>query len=312
MSVTATHTHYAVRLNDTVPTLIGGISRQNIATGSQVNGEATSGEVYRRFLALYTQKIAPGFSTFAIASGLTAIAPPGLNIGGLANGLDFFAQKNLLGGTRAGATSHRQFTFNAGILVPRRLSVEHGGDAVLDYEAVVIHDGDNAPIVITDSVSLPTPITDNERFALGPTTIGSVDVSGKTRVTIDFGLNVIGQGADGDIWDTFAHVRTQDSTITIESVDVGVIDAAGIPLTGLSATHVTTAIYFRKRTATGFVANATAEHIQLTADGLIVPDEAFSSDGQSPGKVTFTMPLKFDGTNAPLVIDTTAALPGAS
>ena len=132
MSVSATHTHYAIRLNDTSPTLIGGIIRQNIATGSQVNGEATSGEVYRRFLALYSQKVAPGFSTYAIATALAAIAPPGLNIGSLASGLDFFAQKNLLGGARAGGTSHRQFPLNAGIIVRRRLFVDHVGDVIFD------------------------------------------------------------------------------------------------------------------------------------------------------------------------------------
>lgn len=308
MSVSATHTHYAIRLNDTSPTLIGGIIRQNIATGSQVNGEATSGEVYRRFLALYSQKVAPGFSTYAIATALAAIAPPGLNIGSLASGLDFFAQKNLLGGTRAGATSHRQFTFNAGIIVPRRLSIDHGGDAILDYEAVVIYDGTNDPIVITDSVTLPTPITDNERYAMGAMTIGGTTVAAKTRWSIEFGCNAIGQAADGDIWDTFAHIRTQDSVLTVESVDVELLKAANIPLVGKTATHATTTLYLRKRSATGFVADATAEHISMTADGLIVPDEAFSSDGQAPGRVTFTMPLKYDGTNAPLTIDTTATL----
>ena len=60
MAVTRKHNLYAVGLG---ATLLGGITRQSIATGTEVRREATSGEIYARFQSLYAQKIAPGFST---------------------------------------------------------------------------------------------------------------------------------------------------------------------------------------------------------------------------------------------------------
>jgi len=309
MPPTATHTHYGVLLNDTSPTLIGNVIRQNIATNSQINGEITSGQVYRSFLALYSQKIAPGFSTYAIASALGSIGVLGLNIAELASGLDFYAQKNLDGSTRAGTLSHRKFTFVKGLVVPRRLSVDHQGDAVLDYELVVTYDGTNDPMVITDSISLPSGITDNERYTMAGSTIGGVAITGKRRFAIEFGVDAISEGADSDVWDTIAHIRAVQTELTIDSVDVDLVKAAGIPLTGKAATHANTSIMLRKRAHAGtFVADATAEHIELTADGMIIPDDAFSSDGQEPGKVSFRMPLRFDGTNVPLTVDTAAVI----
>lgn len=310
MTLQATHTHYGVYLNGGSPVLLGSITRQNIASQSQINGEVTSGQIYRSFLALYSQKLLPGFSTYDLAAGLGSIGVLGLSLATLTSGLEFFAQKNLQAGTRATGANHRKFAFRSGIVVPRRLSVDHQGDAVLDYEIVVTYDGVNDPIVVTDSVSLPAGITDNVRYTLAGTTIGGVTVAAKTRMSIEFGVGAEGRAADSDIWDTFATIKTVQPSITIESLDVELLKAANIPLTGKAATHATTAIYFRKRAAggTGFVADATAQHVRLTADGLIVPDDAFSSDGQSEGKVSFTMPLRYDGTNVPLTVNTASAI----
>jgi hypothetical protein len=63
MSLTAKHGLYFAGLGSTT---IGGITRQSIAVNSDVNGEPNSGEVYRRWLALYAQKIAPGFTSNSI------------------------------------------------------------------------------------------------------------------------------------------------------------------------------------------------------------------------------------------------------
>lgn len=309
MSVTATHTLYGIEAGTGV--LIGGITRQNIATNSQINGEVTSGEVYRRFLSLYQQKITPGFSTLAIAAALGQVGVSGVSIADMTGGLDLFAQKNLCGGTRSSGSTHRRFTFSKGILVPRRLSVNHGGDATLDYEAVIAYDGVNAPVVITDSIALPTGLLGmTERFTMAGMTIGSVSVGAKQSWSIDFGIDAVGEGADSDIYDTCSYIRTIQSQLTVESIDVGLLAAANIPLTGKVATHATTSIYLRKRLSggTGFVADGTPEHVKITCDGLIVPDNAFTADGGNSGRVSFTLPLRYDGTNAPVIINTASAI----
>jgi len=307
MTLAATYTHYGVYLNTTSPTMLTGITRQNLVTNSQVNGEPTSGEIYRRFQALYSQKLAPGWTTLNLANALGAIGVTGLSIGDLVTGLELYAQKNQEAGTRASGSTHRKFLFTEGIIVPRRLTCEHQGDASLEYEALVTYDGSNDPVQITESSALPGTITDSERFTMGGCTIGGKTFSGKQSLEIDFGVNARSEGGDSDIWDTFAWIQDIQPTVTLRGMDPEWFKATNVPLVGLAATHANSTIYLRKRSATGFVADGTEEHIAITVDGLIVPDEAFSFDG-STGTVSMTLPLEYDGTNAPLTIDTASAI----
>jgi hypothetical protein len=187
MTVTRKHGLYAVTIGAAT---LGGITRQNIATGSEVRGEPSSGEVWARFQAAYAQKIAPGFTTHAIASALAAVGLTGWSLASHASGLILYAQKHADGSTRASGASHRKYGFSKGILAPRTLDVDHRGDATLTLEAVITYDGANDPLVITDSASLPEITGDAERFTLGPATIGGVSLGELRRFSIDFGLDI--------------------------------------------------------------------------------------------------------------------------
>jgi len=306
MSVTRLHSHYGIVVDSAK---IGAITKQNIAIENEVNGEPTSGEIYRRWLSLYKQRVAPGFSTLAIAAALDAVGVVGASIDDMAAGLTFYAQKHAQGSSRSAGAVHRKFTMTGGILVPRTLTVEHGGDATLDYEAVVTFDGVNDPVVWTDAVTLPTGFTDGERFTLGPTTLGGELLEEKTRMVLDFGITAEGEGADSDIWATLASIRTVLPSMTLDGLDIEWLKSTCIPLTGKQATHANSTVYLRKRKlADQFEDDATAEHIALTVDGMIVPDEAFSASDTTPGTVSLTVPLRYDGTNAPMTIDTSAAI----
>ena len=292
------HGLYAVAFDST---LVGGITQQSIATGSDVRGEASSGEVYRRIVALYEQKIAPGFTTKAIAQALDACGPNGASIDDMAAGFSLYAQKHQQGGGRAGAGTHRKFNFLAGIVAPRSLSCSHRGDAELSYESVVGYDGNNDPLVITDSVSVPA-ISADQRFTLGDVTIGGVSLAQKVTLSIDFGVDMVGEGADSDIWDTIVSIREIASSITIDGIDIEWLKAANIPLTGKAAVHADTSIQLRKRAVAGqFDAGS---EITFTAAGLIVPDTAFEASGNDAGRVKMTMPCYYDGTNDPITVST--------
>ena len=305
MTLAAIHGLYGVEVDSTV---VGGVTRQNIATNSEVNGEPTAGEVYRRHVSLYAQKVAPGFTTVDVAAALGACGALGVSIDGLAAGLKFYAQQHAAGGTRSAGATHRMFTFNGGILVPRQLRIPHRGDAELTYEAVITYDGANDPVVITDSQSVPAAVAASY-FTLAGATIGGVTVAGKSDMTIDFGLDAIGEAGDSDVWDTVASIRNVNSSITFDSLDVTVFSAAKIPLEGKAATHANTIIYLRKRLHAGqFVSDVTAEHIKITGDGMVVPDDCFTADNNNPGRGSFTLPLRYDGTNVPMVIDLASAI----
>ncbi len=306
MAVTTKHGVYGVVIDST---LLGGITNLNTRTGSEVRNEPTSGEIYARFQSLVAQLPGAEFTTLNIAAALDLCALTGVDVGGLAAGLNLYAQKHVEGGTRAGAASHRKYTLKDGILVPRTLSVTHQGDATLRYEAVGIWDGSNDVITISDSQSLPGGLTDAERFTLGPVTIESVSLAQVRAFELDFGLEVVSEGSDSDIWDTFISIASIQPQITLRGIDMEWFKAANIPLLGKAVTHTNTAIYLRKRAAGGsFVIDGTAEHIKFTAAGLATIDTPFDADGNEAGETSLVVPLKYDGTNAPLVIDTTSAI----
>lgn len=300
MSVTRKHSLYAVGVG---ATLVGGITRQSIVTGSEVRSEASSGEIYARFQSFYAQKIAPSFTTRMISTALGASGALGASIAGLSGGLCLYAQAHADGGTRAGASAHRKYSFTKGILCPKTLTVDHRGDATLTYEAVVVYDGVNDPVVITDSVSLPAGITDSERFTIGPCTLGGILLGEIRQFQIDFGVDVIAEAADSDIWDTFCSVRQQNTVISLRGIDMKWFDSTYVPLAGLAGTHSNTICYLRKRAqGGGFVANGSAVHIKFTGAGTVYIENATDANGEDAQETSIKMPLYYDGSNAPLGI----------
>jgi len=300
------HGLYAIEFDDT---LLPGITQCRVETGTDVQGEATSGEVYTRWQSIFAQKPKADWTTKAIASALDLCGLTGLDVSGLATGLKIFAQKHDRASTRAGATSHRKHTFSDGLVVPRTLTVPHRGDAKLTYDLLVLYDGVNDPIILTDAVTLPAGVTDAERFTLGPTTIESVTLTTIQQMTITFGITGDPEGGDSSIWDTYCSIRKITPSLTLSGFDVEWLKAANIPLTGKSVTHTNTAIYLRKRAAgSTFVADGTAEHIKFTAAGLAYIDVPFDASDDGYATTNLTMPLKYDGTNAPLVINTASAI----
>ncbi|OHB82796.1 MAG: hypothetical protein A2V98_25890 [Planctomycetes bacterium RBG_16_64_12] len=300
------HGLYAVKIGSTV---LGGITQQNVVTAAEVRGEASSGEIYSRIQSLVSQGFTPSFSTLAIAAALGACGALGASLAS-AN-LILYAQKHQDGGGRASGSVHRSFTFVKGILAPKQLQVDHRGDATLSYDAVVVYDGVNEPLVIGDTVALPSlGSSQAERFTLGSVEIGGVTLTTKMSLSIDFGLDVISEGHDSNLYDTIASIRGQQTVLTLTGRNPEWIKSTNIPLYGKAGTHLNTAIYLRKRADGGsFVADETAEHIAMTACGFCVPENIFQASGKDYGSVGLRMPLKYDGTNAPLVIDVAAALP---
>ena len=307
MAVSRRHGKYAVVIDTTV---IGGITAQNIATGSEVRGEATSDEVYNRFQSLVAQKPSASFSSLNVAAVLDAVALTGVDIDGLGAKLTMFAQAYADGATRAGASLHRKYLISDGLIALGRLSCTHQGDAEITCNVAVAWDGSNDPIIETDTQSLPASITDAQRYTIGSCVLESVTIPEIRSFELDFGVAVSTEGADSDIWDTHASIRTIQPRLTLRGIDVEWLKAANIPLEGKAISHANTAVYLRKRAAGGtFVADATEEHIKLTMCGTAVIEDVFSSSGGDPAECSLVMPLKYDGTNLPVVVDTTAALP---
>jgi hypothetical protein len=301
-------TLYAVGIGTTI---LGGITQQNIVTGSQARGEGTSAEVYARIASLIEQKIAPGFTTQAIAAALAACGIAGCSIPLLSGGLALYAQNRADGGIYSAGATHRKFAFATGVLAPAQLNCAHRGDATLSYQALISSPAGADPLIFTDSTAVPAFGTDqDERFTLGPVTIGGVTLTGIRSVGINFGIVLASEGSDSAVWDSVAFIREIRPIITLSGIDPTWLAAAKVPLAGLAATHANTTIYLRKRAAGGtFVDDETEEHVSIAAAGYAHVDTAFDSSGAESGTVSLQLTTYYDGTNAPLVIDTATALP---
>lgn len=308
MTVARMHNTHAVKIGAAV---IGAIMRRSIKTGSEVRQECTTGEVFARFQALYAQKPMAEFQTRQLAVALGACALTGTALTSVAPFL-VYAQKNTEGGTRASGGNHRKWTINEGIVIPRRLTVEHQGDAVIDYDVLATYDGSNEPVVISESQTLPS-VTDAERFTIGGLTLtdtdgGTYTLTQMKRLEIDFGVQAETVGADSDIWDTSSRIVEIQPSIKISGIDSQWWHANVVPLTGRNIRHSGTKIYLRKRAEGGtFVPDGTAEHLKFTAAGMAVT-EGFDGQGNQLDENTIYFPLKFDGTNNPIVINTASQI----
>lgn len=307
MTVSRLHNIHAVKIGATV---IPAITKRGIRFNSDVRNEPTSGEIYSRFQALYAQNPDGDFLTKAIAIALGACA---LGATALTSGAPFLAysQKNTEGGGRTSGTNHRKVTINEGIIVPRKLTCEHQGDAVLEYHILATYDGTNAPVVLAESEALLS-VTDAERFTIGPITLNdgstAYTLSQVRRLEIDFGINAEAIGADSDIYPTSSRISDINPSLRLTGFDNMWWSSTNVPLTGLNIVHAGTKIFLRKRAAGGtFVADATTEHIKFTAAGLAVI-EGFDGSGNSLDETSLYLPMKYDGTNNPTTINTAIAI----
>lgn len=299
---------------------LGGITRDFIRSGSEVRQEATSGGVYAYFQELFSANPLAGFATYALKTALDACSFTGLRISAASlTGITFYANAQAEGGRRKSGANHASFNIKEGLLLPRRIRLPHRGNASIDYELLITWDGTNDPILMTESVSLPTDPGDVLRYTigniqLGTTTGDKITLAGNTDVEIDFGQQAFAESADSDLYPTFAGIETiERPEIRITTYDVAKLkSSAGVKLQGKQVDSSHTVICARKRApagsnTTGFVADATEEHIQFVPyAGCAYHDNII--EGQSGGHRTATIviPLIGDSSNPPLAIDTTA------
>lgn len=312
MSVQRAYSRYGVEVHvdGESATLLGAITEQRISTASEVRADAESGEIYARHVALYAQRPLATFATMQVAAGLSLIGITGKKIISTVNpGLNLYGQNWEEGAGPASGASHTKHNIKEGLIVPRTITVKHQGDAELRYDVLITYDGTNDPVIKTESQALPAGISDDERFTLGKFTIAGVVTGQLTQLEIDFNITAETLGSDSDIWDTFARLRKVQPMVRIRGTDLTWFGSSNVELAGQAITHANTSFYLRKRQdADSFVSDVTAEHVKFTADGMAVVDAIQDETGDDPSECSVELTTRFDGTNAPLVINTASAI----
>jgi hypothetical protein len=300
------HTHSGITFNATT---VGGITRQNIRDGKQIGGVPTSGEPYIRHQAFRRAGPGASFTTLCLQDALDQCGALGLKIANLPAGLVAYGHAHEEGSTRKAGATHRKFVIAKGMIIPTTLRavVAVNEDATLDYDALGTSTDANNPMIETDTISLPS-VTDNERFALGPATIESILLEEIQSIDITFGITVGVRYSQAYLWPCYASIVDVRPIIDFRGLNIEWLKSDMIPRTGKVITHANTTIYLRKRAEGGsFVANGTEEHIKLTANGLAHVITPMDSSGDA-AECSIHMECNYDGTNAPIVIDTTSAI----
>lgn len=308
MALSEIHNVFAITAN---ATHVGGIINQRAFANSQLRGEPSDGSVFPPVVHMFQQNPGGSFTTRDIKGIIDLLDATHTYYTFTGAGFKCYGYKHAEGGTRAGATSHRVLAAALGMLVPRRITAQHRQVATLDFDAIIAYNGSANPWVITDNQTLPTGITDTGRWTIGPVTIESVVIDALRSVEIDWGIEARTEGADSDLWDRSVSVFSAQPRIMLRGINIKkFIAAGGVPLTGLAATHANTTIYLRKYAPGGatYVADVTEEHISIKCNGLIVPQDLQAGPNGQPQEVSFELKCRHDGTNNPLVIDTTAAI----
>lgn len=295
-----------------VPVNLGGIISQNIFTDTEVRQEATSGGVYALWQSLYAGAPGARMQTYSLKRALDAIGTTGLAIAATTGtGVTMYAYKKQEGGTRASGSVHTSYNVKEGMVVPRSISVDHQGDARLNYDVIATYDGTNAPMVASNTAAVPTGILDDQRYSIGAVQLGTgagdkIVLTQIQSIEFDFGLNVVANSFDSDIYPTIVTIDSiERPVIRIVTSDLSRFAGTnGIPLEGKDIDSSHTVIFLRKRarlTSSGYVADATTEHIKIVPLVGCAYHTDLGNHGSSSanGTATIEIPMISDGTNAP-------------
>lgn len=304
------HSAYAAQHGATV---LAGIRNLDLGTNPEIQNDVAIGSPYPQFAAITAQRPRIAFVADQVAAALALTGSSGAVIDASDTFVAYFAS---LGGDGlpAAGSIHRSYTMNRGLIVPRRLTCNHRQSATLDMEALSFSaNGADHPLVISDTVALPSLAIANIHHTLGAVSLG-VNLAVVTfdcvqSLTIDFGNGAQSRGCDSDIYDKHMEQPGIQPVVTLTGLSAAAFGSAGVPPVGKIVEHANTSIYLRKRDAgIGFVSDATAEHIKITIDGVAVVTQHTGS-GPSASEVTLQITGRRDGAGlAPLQINTASAI----
>lgn len=289
-------------------TVIGALVSQDVSANAELTAD-DGGSLYDKSLSITQLAPTASLSSKAIAAILGIIGLDGQCVGAgqLVTRVDVIARALKDCKTTLSGTPHYQLACQAGLLRLGSLTANRGEDATITVLLDALTDGTNAPLVETDGVAMPSNIL-AAQYTLGVCSIGGVTFDDIDGVSIDFGVNTSGKTpALASIYPDTIGVESVRPKLTLRGRSINKMKAAAIPLTGKAAAHANTKVQLVKRANQGaFVANGTAQHITLTFYGMVVPDQVLSASGKNRASNSLMLQAADDGTNAPIVISTSA------
>ena len=290
---------------------IGGIVSAAFTNAPTMQTEPTAGSIYP--LQTSIQEIKAGFrlTSHNVSTALGILGFLGIPLSAQVPAELYEINYGDDGFIVAGS-NHRKIAFSTGRAIWRTVSVANRQDAQIEIEVFGLSpDGSTNPAVFTEGVAAPAAV-DDARHTIAFATLGGISMGCVTDLRIESGLTITPEGCKSDIFDTRMGVQSVVPKIMVTTLAAQLVGsgAGKINLPGIAATHANTSLKLRKRVnKTGtFVPDATAEHIAITADGMVVPVQPFQASNNADATTQFELTATFDGTNAPFLINAASAL----
>lgn len=221
------------------------------------------------------------FSTLDVASvcGVVDIATKGLAIQAGTITIPYQKRENF--STFASGSTHYALTGANALVVPTSFSASENGNATASLDVIFAStDGTTAPVTESSAAALGST-SHSSLYSLGPVSINGTALDCPVNLTINTGITTRQQYCKGNIYPVEIYL-TPPITPSIEISGPGLDQVLGALGGWVAGTSLVA--YFRKRAPTGFVADATAEHIKFSfADGLI-RSSVSGSQGQDASK----------------------------
>ena len=243
------------------------------------------------------------FTTTAVKSILDLIGSLGVVAVGAT--VDLYLHQLAHGGSRTAGSTHLKLTVNDGLIVLRRISARHNQEATAQVDVIATYDGTNNPFTYTAAQALPaSSLVAAEKFTAGDFKLGITlyDVQG---IEIDTGIKEFVAGKSGEPYARFAAMMDREITITVDTLDATLITTVGV----MGGAQSNATVFLKKIAENADrVAAITAEHISIACPtAYVYPGSARASQGSEAMAQIVVCPSD-DGTNAPVTVDTTAAI----
>lgn len=288
---------------------IGAITNLSVPENMETSGD-DAGLLYEYSRSIITHMPVPTFTSKNIAMVLDIIGLGGTCINSdpptTAPGVRLYGRRMADCKDNPGSSTNAMHTITDGIMILGSLNMERGQDATISVEVHAITDGSNAPVVSVYNVALPTFLA--AQYTLGESIVAGVRVPDSSSVTIEFGAQISDKTPGlGSIWPDTVAMRRVMPKVRIRGFDLSQIASGSLNPAGFSCTHANTKFQLIKRVNKGtFVAAGTSEHILITVDGLGTVQTRMDASGNADATQEVMIEAMHDGTNVPIVIDTTS------
>lgn len=305
-------TIYTVDMDPT-PVHVAGITNMGATLNSEILTPDTA-DPYDVFQSIGSQMPEIDFTTESIATILDTIGHTGkcITSDGTHAGVVAYQRKHDPCGPKGRASSnHCSVTFGQGHIVIESLNATPNSNATIGLRVhATSADEQTQPYVVAYNATPPTSPVNDEHYLLGAVVLGGLTIGKVTSLAINYNPQIEKPQYAGSIWPTIIDMQKVRASITVVTEDQSILNDTGkIPRDGVLATHANTSFKLIKRKAGEFYESLSSEvHINATAAGLLHVSNHFRASGGGVSATELTLLTYDDGTNAPIVWDTTAAV----